>query len=283
MARLKVAISGSTGLVGSRVIEQLFDDFEFIPLRYENGFDITNSEIVWDTLKELDFDIFLHLAAYTFVDKAEEENELCYKINVGGTSNVFEAVKQKGKKFIYVSTDYVFNGTTPDVVFDENSKPDPVGVYGTSKYEGEKIVGSQGMIVRLAYPYRAHFEKSDFVRKLKSLLEDGKELRMIVDSIITPTFIDDIAGGLKHLLNNYSTEVFHLVGGNFLSPYDCGKLIAKTFSLSESLISQTNFADYFKKYAETRPQYTPTKSVKNNFYKMKTFEEGLKEIVKQTS
>ncbi|MBI2049763.1 sugar nucleotide-binding protein [Candidatus Roizmanbacteria bacterium] len=179
MAKLRVA-----GLVGSRVVELLSDEFEFTPLRYENGFDITNREIVWNELKELEFDTFLHLAAYTFVDKAEEENELCYKINVDGTKNVFEAIKQKGKKFIYISTDYVFNGTTPDVVFNENSKPEPVGVYGTSKYEGEKIVGNQGMIVRLAYPYRASFEKPDFVRKLKSLLEDGKELKMIVDSII---------------------------------------------------------------------------------------------------
>lgn len=278
MAKLKVAITGSTGLVGSRVVELLTDDFKFIPLRYENGFDITNREIVWDGLKEVEFDIFLHLAAYTFVDKAEEENELCYKINVNGTNNVFESTKQKGKKFIYISTDYVFNGTTPDIVFDENSKPDPVGVYGQSKYEGEKIVENQAMIVRLAYPYRASFEKPDFVRKLKSLLEEGKELKMIVDSLITPTFIDDIAAGLKYLINNYSNEVFHLVGADYLSPFVCGKLIAKTFGLSDILISQTNFADYFGKYAETRPQYTPTKSIKNNFHKMKTFEEGLLKI-----
>lgn len=279
MANLKVAITGSSGLVGSRILE-LLPDFDFILLRYENGFDITNQEIVWDNLKELEYDILLHLAAYTLVDKAEEENELAYRINVDGTKNVFEAAQQRGKKFVYISTDYVFNGITPDVFFDEDSRPDPVGVYGKSKYEGEKVVADQAMIVRLSYPYRADFEKFDFVRKIRSLLEEGRHLKMIVDSIITPTFIDDIAFGLKHLINNYSPEVFHLVGGNFLSPYDCGLLIAKEFGLPESLISKTDFASYFGEYAETRPQYTPTKSKKNNFHRMSAFQEGLEKLKK---
>lgn len=284
MAKLKIAITGSTGLVGSRIIELLERDFEFIPLQYENGFDVTNKEIVSNNLKGLNFDIFLHLAAYTLVDKAEEENELAYKINVDGTKNVFSVVSKKKKKFIYISTDYVFNGLTPETVFDESSKPDPIGVYGTSKYEGEKIISDEGMIIRIAYPYRATYDlKSDFVRKIKSLLEEGKNLKMITDSIITPTFIDDIAHALKYLMSNFSKEIFHIVGSTSLSPYDGGKLIAKTFSLDESAIAKTTFGQYYKDYAKTRPQYTPTKSIKNNFYKMKTFEEGLLEIRRQMS
>ncbi len=279
MAKLKIATTGPTGLVGSRIIELLSADFEFIQLQYENGFDITNKEIVSSHLKDLNFDIFLHLAAYTLVDRAEEENELAYKINVEGTKNVFDQVSQKKKKFIYISTDYVFNGLTPEVVFDENSQPDPVGVYGQSKYEGEKIVDGKGMIVRIAYPYRASYEaKSDFARKIKSLLEEGKNLKMITDSLITPTFVDDIAHALKHLMKNFSNEIFHIVGSTTSSPYDAGKLIAKTFSLDENAISKTTFVEYYKDFAKTRPQYTPTKSIKNNFHKMKTFEEGLLEI-----
>lgn len=284
MAKLKIAITGSTGLVGSRIVELLSSDFEFIPFLYENGFDVTNKEIVSNNLKDLNFDIFLHLAAYTLVDKAEEENELAYKINVEGTNNVFKSTLKKGKKFIYISTDYVFNGTSPEVIFDESSKPDPVGVYGTSKHEGEKVVNNKGMIVRIAYPYRANYDlKSDFVRKIKSLLEEGSSLKMINDSLTTPTFIDDIAYALKHLMNNFTNEIFHIVGSTTLSPYDAGKLIAKSFSLDESFIIPTTFVEYYKDLAKTRPQYTPTKSIKNKFYKMKTLEEGLLEIKKQIS
>lgn len=275
---LKIALTGADGLVGSRIVELLKNDFEFIPIP-KLQMDITRRNQVFNILKKLDYDIFFHLAAYTNVAGAETNKELCFKINVKGTKNVSEIVKKKGGKFIYTSTDFVFNGANPS--YDENSVPRPAGVYANSKYQGEKVVGSDGMIVRISYPYRANFElKKDFFRTFKTMLEQKKPLTMIKDSLMTPTFIDDIAFGLKYLFNNYSPEIYHLVGADSLSPYDACQMVAKKFNLDRSLIEQTTYEKYTKGKAYL-PQFATIKSNKNNFYKMKTFEEGLEEIKKQ--
>jgi len=273
--KIKVAITGSTGLIGSRIIELLKKKFIFIPL-LEQEFNIIDQNQVCKRLKNTDFDIFLHLAAYTNVDGADIEKKRAFQINVQGTKNVFEAVDQKKKKFIYISTDFVFDGLNPP--YFEDSRPNPLSYYGQTKYQGEQIVQKKGMIIRLSYPYRAFFApKKDFVRGIISCLRQGKKLAMVEDSLITPTFIDDITHAIGYLLNNYSPDIFHIVGADSLSPYGAGKLIAKIFHLDESLIQPTTYQDYFKNKAK-RPRYSEIKSKKNNFYKMKTFEEGLTKI-----
>lgn len=279
---LKIALTGADGLVGSRIIELLKNDFEFIPLS-QRSMDITDRVQVDNALKDLDFDIFFHLAAYTNVPGAEINKELCFKINRDGTKNVFEAVQKKQKKFVYVSTDFVFDGTNPP--YDEDSLPNPIGIYALSKYEGEKIInppaGGQAMIVRIAYPYRAGFElKKDFFRTFKFYLENNKPLSMITDSLMTPTFIDDIAFGLKYLFNNYKPETYHLVGSQSTSPYDAAMKVAEIFNLDKSLIGKTTYEEYVLGKARL-PQFATIKSNKNTFWKMKTFEQGLNEIKKQ--
>ena len=275
---LKIALTGADGLVGSRIIELLDQDFEFIPLP-QKSMDITNIDQVNNTLKNIDFDLFLHLAAYTNVPGAETNKEICYKINRDGTKNVFDVVTTKGKKFIYISTDFVFDGVNSP--YDEDSEPNPTSVYAVSKYEGEKIIKDKTMIVRIAYPYRAAFDtKRDFFRTFKFYLENKKPLLMVTDSLMTPTFIDDIAYGLKYLINNYSPEIYHLVGSDSLSPYDACYLAATKFNLDKSLIGKTTYKEYVKNKAKL-PQFATIKSKKNNFYKMRTFEQGLEEIKKQ--
>ncbi len=275
---LKIAITGAQGLVGSRIIELLDDEFEFISLSSQQ-MDITQKDQVFKVLKNLNFDIFLHLAAYTNVAKANEEKELAHKINVEGTRNIFENVFHKKKKFIYISTDFVFDGKNPP--YFEDSIPSPVGVYGQTKYQGEEIIKNNGMIVRISYPYRAAFEKKrDFFRTFKMFLEEKKPLKMITNSLMTPTFIDDIAYGLKYLINNFANDVFHLVGSQALSPYQAAITVAKIFNLDKSLIGTTSFEEYIKAKPGL-PQYSDIRSKKNNFWKMKTFEEGLREIKKQ--
>ncbi|MGB9707404.1 MAG: SDR family oxidoreductase [Microgenomates group bacterium] len=274
----KIALTGGEGLVGSRIIELLKGDFEFINLP-QKVMDITDKEKVFQVIKEINFDFFLHLAAYTNVSQAEVDKETCFKINVEGTKNVFEAVYFKKKCFIYISTDFIFDGKNPP--YFEDSKPSPVGVYGQSKYEGEKIVDGEGMIIRIAYPYRAEYrQKLDFFRKFKIQLEKKQPLTLIGDSLMTPTFIDDIAFGLRYLIKNFSKEIFHLVGSNSLSPYEVGLSIAQTFNLDKNLIKKISFAN-FTKSRSYFPQYSVIKSKKNNFLRMKSFEEGLLEIKKQ--
>lgn len=272
---MKIAITGATGLVGSRIVELLNKDFTFIPLNHDAA-DITNAASVKNTLENLDYDLLLHCAGYTNVDGAEAEKEKAHNLNVTATKNLFDITQKKQKKFIYTSTDFVFDGTNPP--YDENSHPNPVGYYGQTKYDGEEVVKDDAMIVRISYPYRADYDKrSDFFRTIKSLLQQGKKIKGITDSIITPTYIDDVALGLKFLINNFKPEVFHLVGSDSLSPFDAFNLIAEIFNLDSSLISKTTIGEYFHGKAQ-RPLNGETISIKNNFQPMRTFRDGLIEI-----
>lgn len=274
----KVVVSGASGLIGSRVIELLKNDFEFIPLS-QDSCDITDKQSVQNALSQHDYDTFLHLAAYTNVDGAEKDPDLAHKINVVGTKNVVDEVQKRGKEFIYISTDFVFDGESPP--YDEDSTPHPHGVYAKSKYEGEQVVKNQAMIVRITYPYRANYDiKKDFVCAIRDLLTNGKTISAVSDGLITPTFVDDIAYGLKHLINNFSKETYHLIGTSSHSAYDAFVMIAEAFDLDKSLIKSVTAKVYFQGKAP-RPHLAQTISRKNNFYFMKSFKEGLLEVKKQ--
>lgn len=272
---LRIAITGSSGLVGSRIVELLSSHFDFIPLLHKEV-DITDTDSVSDFLHKTEFDILCHLAAYTNVDKAEDEKEKAYAINVTGTKNLYMTCKELRKNFVYLSTDFVFSGSNPP--YFEDSIPNPIGYYGQSKFEGELELENNAMIVRISYPYRNTFErKKDFVRTIKWLLEQKKEIEMVNDSLFVPTYIDDVAHAMSYLLDNFKPSIYHVVGTQALSPYDAGILIAQHFNLDESLIHPTSYSYYFKDKAK-RPKYSDVRSKSNTFYAMKSFKEGLTEL-----
>ncbi len=274
MKPVKVIMSGATGLVGSRIFELLspHPEFEFIPLTSAQC-DITQLAQVEQFLKTHQYDIFLHLAAYTNVDKAETEPHIAQQLNVDATKNIFQQVVSQNKKMIYISTDFVFDGTHPPYL--ENSSVNPISQYGKSKAAGEAVVKDHAMIVRIAYPYRASFElKKDFVRTIKYLLEQGTVINAVTDSLIVPTFVDDCAYALQHLMLNYSPDTYHIVGSQALSPFDAVQTIAKVFKLDQKLIIPTTYEVFFKGKAR-RPQWSDIRSSKNTFYPMKSFQQGL--------
>lgn len=272
---MKIALTGASGMLGSRFIELTTGTHTLIPFSSAD-LDITDESKTQEILARTDFDILLHLAAYTNVNGAELEKEKAYSINVQGTKNVFNAVQNLKKQMIYISTDFVFDGKVPP--FDELSTPSPVGYYAETKYEGEKVVGKDAMIVRISYPYGNRSPiKLDFVWKLHALLSQGKPLEMVTDSAMTPTYIDDIVSGLSYLASHFEPSSFHLVGSKSYTPYEAGGLIAKRFGFSADLIQPTTF-EAFSTGKAPRPQYSIIMSSKNSFQKMMNFEEGLKII-----
>lgn len=272
---MKIALTGASGLVGSRIIELLSPQFEFISLS-QKDVDITVPEQVEPVLESLSYDLFLHLAAYTDVDGAEKNTELARAVNVDGTRNLFDATQKAHKPFIYISTDFVFSGTHPP--YDELSIPNPISVYGKTKYEGEQLVKDKAMIVRFAYPYRAHCpEKKDFATRLRELMLSGTELNMVEDAAMTPTFIDDIAYALSYLFTHFTPEIFHLVGSSSLSPYEAANTIAQVFDITNARIRPASYKEFFAGHAQ-RPQYATITSNKNTFHPMKSFEDGMKEV-----
>jgi dTDP-4-dehydrorhamnose reductase len=140
---------------------------------------------------------------------------------------------------------------------------------------GEQIVKGNAMIVRIAYPYGNPVSiKPDLVTKLKSLLAEGKELTFMTDSTITPTFIEDIAPGLKYLFNHYDKKIYHLVGSQSVTPYELAELICERWNFDKKLLKPTTWKEYSVGKAP-RPQYSTVISKYNTFHKMKSVKEAL--------
>lgn len=286
--KIPVLVTGMSGLVGTRVKDLLSGEFDFTDLSLATGVNIVNFEDVENKLRESDAKIIIHMAAKTDVDACEDDKILgedgdAWQINVIGTNNVVLASENTGKRLIYISTDFVFNGTKD--FYTENDDPDPLNWYGRTKYEAEEIVMKskvESVILRLAYPYRSYFqERSDFVRRIITKAKDTGEVEGLEDHIFTPTFIDDIAEVLRFVLYRNVSGIYHSVGSLSLPVIEAVKKILSTFGL-EARVKRVIRNEYFLNRA-----YRPFKlALKNDKIKrlgieMKRFDDGLLEIKKQ--
>ncbi len=290
----KIIGTGLSGLVGSRIVELLSDKYEFIDFSLDTGVNVLDKESLTAAFaKNSDAVAVLHMAAFTDTNGAWEQrgnkSSICYQLNVEGTHNILELAKQYNQYFIYISTDFVFDGTktTPYIEIDT---PNPIEWYGETKYLGEKVVTDSGYnaaIVRITYPYRANFDKKpDIVHKVLTKLQNGEVVKMFSDQTCTYTFIDDIANGIDKFFENKYTGIYHLVGSSSHSPYEMSKLVAKTFGYDENLVQASSLEEYIKSQPEgSRPWQkcliTSNQKVKDLGIEMKTLEEGLMEIKKQ--
>lgn len=250
---MKILGTGLSGLVGSRVVELLSPYFQFENLSLETGIDITKKATVDRYLESSDAPWVFHFAARTDVDGAEKERTLKEKsptwvVNVVATGYVVEACARTGKHLLYVSTDFVFDGTKD--TYSETDTPNPRGWYAATKYEGEKLVAAlqtNGLIIRIANPFRLDsFTKPDFVYKIIERLKNNQEVVAANDQIFVPTFIDDIAGALKVLVENNASGICHVVGSQAISPFTAAQKIAKAFNFDGGLVRPTTFARYFE-------------------------------------
>lgn len=285
---MKILGTGLDGLVGSRIVELLRNKYEFENLSISTGVDITNRDVILERIKNSKAPIVLHLAAKTNVDGCELDKELgekgdAWKINVLGTQNVVDGCLKGNKKIIYISTDFVFDGTKE--VYIEEDIPNPINWYAKTKYAGEKIIQNAKIpwiIVRIASPYRAKFEKLDFVRAILKRLKEGLPVAAVVDHIFTPTYIDDIAFAIDGLIENNLQGIFHVVGSQSLTPYEASLLIAKEFRLDSSKIIKTTRTEFFNNRAPRSFQLVlKNDKIGKLGIKMRTFEEGIREIKKQ--
>lgn len=289
---MNIGIIGSTGLVGSRIIELLKNSYEFTEFNSSNGTDITNPESLQSLKNSTDIEWVILLAAKTDVDGCEQERDEqeqsdAWKINVLGAKNVAQICHETGKKLLYVSTDFVFDGTKPQgEEYTEQDSPNPINWYGVTKWKGEQEIVESGVahvIVRLAYPYRGVFEKkNDFMRAIYNRLSTGQSVAAVSDHIFTPTFIDDFVYAVDAIISQNVSGIYHVVGDTYITPYEAALKIAEVFELDQSLISSVTREDYFKEKAG-RPFNLAVNNdkIKALGIKMQSFEEGLIEIKKQ--
>ena len=288
----KILTTGLSGLVGSRIFELLGNEFDFQDLTHEDGFDITKIETIEKEIALSPAKVLIHLAAFTDVNKAWEErgnrNGLGYQINVVGTKNIAKLCRKYDKFLIHFSTDFVFSGKK-EGIYTEEDKPQPIEWYGKTKYWAEEEVKKSGCdycILRIAYPFRAYYQpKVDLVRKMINGLKSKNLPPMFSDQIITPTFIDDIAFGLKIILEKRPSGVFHLVGSTSLSPYLLARKIAKIFNFPLRLVKKGSLKDYLENNPGVRPYQRnlalSNKKIKNLGVKIKTIDEALLSLKRQ--
>jgi len=289
--KTKIIGTGLSGLVGSRIVELLSGDFEFEDISRKTGTDILDKEAVAKRLQDSDAEFVIHMAAYTNVDEAEKqkelkENSIAWKMNVGGTKNVLDAAKTTGKHFIHISTDMVFPGTKNiPGRYTEEDATGAVGWYATTKEEAEKIVIQSNVpftLLRIAYPYRANYEKKEYVRVFKALLEQGKNIQAVSDHFFTPTFIDDLAEVFRLVFQNRLTGIYHAGGKDMVSPYDVAVKVAGIFNLDKNLIGTTTREEYFKGKAPRAFNLSLNSGkIESLGVKLRGLEEGLLEIKKQ--
>jgi dTDP-4-dehydrorhamnose reductase len=287
---LKIIGTGLSGLVGSRIIE-LNPEIQFTDLSLDTGFNILKPATLEPIFKDFTDDVVLHLAAFTDTGAAwlerGDKSGLCYRLNVEGTQNILDLCNKYHKYLICISTDFVFDGQK-EGKYTEEDQPKPIEWYGETKYLAEKLILDSGLsaaVVRIAFPYRSVFPaKIDIVRKLISKLSAGESVTMFTDQLTTPSFIDDIAVGLKKIIDQKPVGIYHLVGSSSQSPYDMAKLIAGIFGYDQSLIKPSSLADYLNT-PDARP-YAPNLSLSNAKVsalgiKMKTLTEGLLALKQQ--
>ncbi len=217
---IKVLVTGVKGQLGYDVVKRLGElGIESIGVDVED-FDITDRVQTLNFIEKVKPDVVVHCAAYTAVDRAEDEKEKCYAVNVIGTENIAIACKNVDAKMIYISTDYVFDGSG-EVPFDENADINPINYYGFTKAEGEKIVKSileNFFIIRTSWVFGVN--GNNFVKTMLKLAETRSEIRVVDDQIGSPTFTEDLAILICDILQTNRYGVYHGTNECFCSWYE---------------------------------------------------------------
>lgn len=220
-----IIVTGALGQLGGDVCRILKE--KNIPHKGidKNDVDITSEKEVISFFEKIDFDVLIHCAAYTAVDKAEKEKELCYAINAKGTENLARVCKEKNSAVIYISTDYVFSGEG-EMPFEADDEKSPLSVYGKSKYEGEKAVMSlceKYFIVRTSWVFGE--QDRNFIATMLRLSKTAKEINVVYDQVGSPTYSSDLADLITQMAQTEKYGIYHGTNEGFCSWYELAKKV----------------------------------------------------------
>ena len=215
---MKIVVIGNAGQLSYELVRILGEDT--ICLGPEDT-DITKFDVLSETLSQLAPDVIINAAAYTAVDKAEEEQELCHAINATAVENLAKYCKKAGAFVVHVSTDYVFNGHKGSPYL-PSDPIEPQGAYGKTKADGEKalldILPEASCLIRTAWVYSAH--GNNFVKTMLKLMADKPQLTVIDDQIGTPTWAKGLADACVSAAKNKTVGVYHWTDEGVASWYD---------------------------------------------------------------
>ncbi|PXV63071.1 dTDP-4-dehydrorhamnose reductase [Halanaerobium congolense] len=222
---MRVLVTGADGQLGYDVVKKLKElNIEHIGVDKED-FDLTNEKETKEFILDYQPDAIVHCAAYTDVDQAEKEKELCYKVNVEGTKYVAEAVKELDAKMLYISTDYVFDGQGEEP-FEVTDEPNPINYYGETKYQGEQEVQkllNKYFIVRTSWVFGEHGD--NFVKTMLKLGKERDEISVVADQYGSPTYTGDLAELIIEMIKTDRYGIYHATNEGFCSWYEFAKEI----------------------------------------------------------
>lgn len=224
---MRVLVTGCTGQLGYDVLREgknLGLDIFGINTK---DVDITDKQRVQQHIKSLKPHVIIHCAAYTAVDRAEEDKINCYDVNVNGTRNIVEVAKEIDAKVVYMSTDYVFDGQN-ERPYGETENANPIGYYGMTKFEGEKIVQSllnKMFIVRISWVFGIN--GNNFIKTMLTLSESKDELNVVGDQFGSPTYTVDLSRFLMNLIKTDYYGIYHASNEGYCSWAELAKEIFK--------------------------------------------------------
>jgi dTDP-4-dehydrorhamnose reductase len=214
---MKILVTGFTGQLGYDVVQEgQKSGLQMIGVG-SLDLNITDEPAVSQYVKELKPNAIIHCAAYTAVDNAEDDRDNCWNVNVNGTRYLAKAAKEINAKFMFISTDYVFDGQG-ETPFLETDTPNPVGYYGMTKFEAEKIVQSflsDWYIVRVSWVFGLN--GNNFVKTMLRLAETRNELNVVGDQIGSPTNTNDLSRLLIEMIQTDKYGIYHATNEGYCS------------------------------------------------------------------
>jgi dTDP-4-dehydrorhamnose reductase len=241
-SRRRVVISGTTGQLGRALVAAQRDDWDILPLN-RSDINLLDWPLVRDSIAAHTPDLVIHCAAVTDVDGCERDPQLAYQGNALTTRYVAQAAAACDAQLVYVSTNFVFDGTKPSP-YHEFDDPAPISIYGHSKLAGEREALAATMrtfIVRTAMVFAP--EGRNFVLTIRRLMAERDRLTVVNDQFGNPTYAPDLANGIVQLVDHAPYGVYHLTNTGAASWYDWARKIA-AIDGSTTTIDPIPAADY---------------------------------------
>ena len=245
----KILVTGSAGLIGIQVVKDLLDNHKQVYSCYNKTkpelgiithLDLTKKDDIVNTMNKIKPDVVIHLGAMTDVELCETETELAKKINTDATEILALESEKYNTFFVYMSTDYVFDGKVG--MKKENDKTNPINFYGKSKLDGERVfkkITTPNVIVRTSTPFGIHSKKISFPIWVKKNLELEKEISVIVDQYTSPSYVPNISKMIIEIMERKITGIIHLAGATKISRYDFAVQISKIINANKQFLKLT--------------------------------------------
>lgn len=241
---MKITITGAKGQLGKELETKLKKTNETSLVDVDN-YDITNKKEIFAFLNKIRPEIIIHGAAYTDVDGCEKNPTIANAVNFEGTKNLVDYSKENKTLFLYVSTDFVFDGSK-DTAYTEEDPTNPLSTYGRTKLAGEGVVQNnlkKYFITRTAWLYG---QGNNFVRKIIELANKNKDLKVVDDQYGSPTYAKDLADAISKLILTQDYGIYHVVNSGGCSRYEfateivtLGKLDSRILPISSSEFKAT--------------------------------------------